>query len=178
MAAMISLRTWFEAGAALAFIVAVPFIDHAAYQRGKGDEVTAQGLRNLDASNKAQAKTATAATASASVGTKVEAAKVEVRTVTQTLTREVVRYVPAAADAQCVVPVGFVHLHDAAATGVLPDAAGGASQPSDAPSGLALSAVGHTVAENYGSCREDREALKGWQAWYAGVSAAFKPPAP
>lgn len=171
---MISLRTGIEAGAALAFILAVPFIDHAAYQRGKGDEVAAQGLRNLAARTDADHKTARAATASADVGTKVEAAKVEVRTVTQTLIHKVIEYVPAAADAQCVVPVGFVRLHNAAATGVLSDPADPASQPADAPSGIALSAVGATVAENYGACREDREALKGWQAWHASVAPLFK----
>lgn len=171
---MISLRTGIEAGAVLALILAVPFIDHAGHQRGKHEEQAAQAGRNAIAQTKAQAQTAQAATASADVGVKVEAAKVEVRTVTQTLTREVVRYVPAAADAQCVVPVGFVRLHDAAATGLLPQASDPASQPADAPSGVALSAVGATVAENYGGCREDREALKGWQAWYAGVSPAFR----
>ncbi|MEJ2816378.1 hypothetical protein [Caulobacter sp. CCG-8] len=171
---MISLRTGVEAGAALAVILAVPFIDHAGYQRGKNDEIAAQAGRNAKAAAEARAKTDQAAEASAKVGTKVEAAKVEVRTVTQTLIREVPHYVTVTADAQCVVPAGFVRLHDAAATGLLSDPAGAASQPADAPSGLALSTVSATVAENYGGCREDREALKGWQAWWAGVSPAFK----
>jgi len=171
---MISLRTGLEAGAVLALLIAIPLADRRGYERGKHDEVAAQGLRNLAAANKATDQTTQAADASAKVGEKVESAKVEVRTVTQTLTREVVRYVPAAADAQCVVPVGFVRLHDAAATGILPDASPTAGESADAPSGVALSAVGETVAENYGGCREDREALKGWQAWYAGVSPAFK----
>lgn len=39
---MISLRTWFEAGAALACIIAVPIIDHVAEQRGRHDEQVAQ----------------------------------------------------------------------------------------------------------------------------------------
>lgn len=171
---MISLRTGIEAGAALAFIVAVPFIDHAGYQRGKHDEQVAQEGRNAVAYVAAQDKTAKAATASASVGTKVEAARVEVRTVTQTLIREVPRYVTVAADTQCVVPAGFVRLHDAAAAGVLADPSATSSEPADAPSGIALSEVGATVAENYGACREDREALKGWQAWWAGVAPYFK----
>lgn len=171
---MISLRTGLEAAAALALLIAIPLADHRGYERGKRDEIAAQGLRSLDASNKAQAGTVDAAKVSDKVGKTVEAAKVEVRTVTETLTREVVRYVPAAADAQCVVPVGFVRLHDAAATGVLPDPADTAGQPADAASGVALSAVGATVVGNYGACREDREALKGWQAWYAGVSPQFK----
>lgn len=171
---MISLRTGIEAGAALAFILAVPFIDHSAYQRGKHDEQMAQEGRNAVAYVQAQEKTAKASTASSQVGVKVEAATAKERVVTQTLVREVVRYVPASADAQCVVPVGFVRLHDQAATGVLSDPANAAGQSADAPSGVALSAVGGTVAENYGACREDAERLKGWQAWYAGVSPAFQ----
>ena len=171
---MISIRTGIEAGLALAFILAVPFIDHAAHQRGKNDEQVAQQGRNAVAYADTREKTAKASTASAEVGTKVEAARVEVRTVTQTLIREVPRYVTVAADTQCVVPVGFVRLHDAAAAGVLPQPADPAGEPADTPSGVALSAVGSTVAENYGSCREDREALKGWQAWWAGVSPMFK----
>jgi len=171
---MISLRTALELGAGLALVIAIPLADHRGYERGKRDEVAAQGLRNLAAATQAQNLTNKARDASDKVGPKVEAAKVEVRTVTQTLSREVVRYVPAAADAQCVVPVGFVRLHDQAATGVLPDPADPAGQPADAPSGIALSAVGSTLVENYGGCREDREALKGWQDWWIGVSPAFK----
>lgn len=171
---MISLRTGIEAGAALAFILAVPFIDHAAYQRGKHDEQMAQEGRNAVAYVQAQEKTARASAASSSVGVKVEAATTKERVVTQTLIREVVRYVPAAADAACSVPAGFVRLHDQAATGVLSDPADAAGQPADAPSGVALSAVGSTVAENYGACREDAERLKGWQAWYTGLAPYFK----
>lgn len=170
---MISLRTGIEAGAALAFILAVPFIDHAAYQRGKHEEQAAQAGRNAVAYVQAQDKTAKAAAASSSVGVKVETATAKERVITQTLIREVVRYVPAAADAQCVVPVGFVRLHDQAATGVLSDPADAAGQPADAPSGVALSAVGATVAENYGSCREDAERLKGWLTWYASLAPYF-----
>lgn len=171
---MISLRTGIEAGAALAFILAVPFVDHAGYQRGKNDEITAQEGRNAVAYVQAQEKTAKAADVSDTVGTKVETETAKERVVTKTLIREVIKYVPASADAQCVVPVGFVRLHDQAAAGLLPDPASAAGEPADAPSGVALSAVGATVAENYGACREDAERLKGWQAWYSGVSPIFK----
>lgn len=171
---MISLRTRLELGAAIAVLVAIPLADHRGYERGKRDEQVAQEGRNAVAYTEAQRKTTKASDASTKVGEKVEEAKVEVRTITQTLTREVVRYVPAAADAQCVVPVGFVRLHNAAATGVLSNPADPAGQSADAASGVALSAVGATVVYNYGACREDREALKGWQAWYADVSPQFK----
>jgi len=171
---MISLRTGIEAGAALAVIIALPFIDHAAYQRGKGDEQVAQEGRNAVAYMAAHQKTAKAADISAGIGVKVETATAKERVVTQTLIREVTKYVPAAADAQCVVPVGFVRLHDQAAAGVLPQASDAAGQPADAASGVALSVVGSTIAENYGGCRQDAEKLKGWQSWYDGLAPIFK----
>lgn len=171
---MISVRTMLEAGAALAFIVALQLADQAGYRRGKNDEVTAQAGRNAIAATKARIKTDQAADVSAGVGAAVETATAKERVVTQTLIREVIKYVPASADAQCVVPVGFVRLHDQAAAGLLPQASGPAGEPADAPSNVALSAVGATVAENYGGCRQDAEKLKGWQDYWAGVSPFFK----
>lgn len=171
---MISLRTGLEAGAALAAIIALPFVDHAAYERGKTDEQVAQEGRNAVAYVAAQEKTAKAADVSTAVGVKVETALAKDRIVTQTLIREVTKYVPAAADAQCVVPVGFVRLHDQAAAGVLPQTSDAAGQPADTPSGVALSAVGTTVAGNYGGCREDAQKLTGWQDWYASLAPIFK----
>lgn len=64
-----------------------------------------------------------------------------------TIVKEIPRYVTVVADAACTVPGGFVRLHDAAATGsVLDSDPGGADA---APSGLPLSAVAGTVADNY-----------------------------
>jgi hypothetical protein len=82
----------------------------------------------------------------------------QVRTAGATIVKEVPRYVTVEADRACVVPVGFVQLHDAAAAGV-PPAAPGAGNP-DAPArGLALSAVAETVAGNYTACHETSEQL-------------------
>ncbi|WP_455154816.1 hypothetical protein [Cupriavidus campinensis] len=64
-----------------------------------------------------------------------------------TITKEIPRYVTVEADAACSVPGGFVRLHDTAATGgVLDQNPGGADA---APSGVPLSAVAGTVADNY-----------------------------
>ena len=79
-------------------------------------------------------------------------------------------YVTLQADAGCTVPAGFRLLHDAAASGV-PPAAEPAGKSADAPSGLTLSAVADTVTTNYGICHETAARLKGWQDWWAGVSA-------
>jgi hypothetical protein len=75
-----------------------------------------------------------------------------------TIIKEVPRYVPVQADAACVVPRGFVRLHDAAAAGTVPD-----PHPGDAdaaPSGVALSAVAGTLAGNYTDSLANSEQLK------------------
>lgn len=74
-----------------------------------------------------------------------------------TIIKEVPRYVPAQADAACVVPRGFVRLHDAAAAGTVPDS--GAGDADASASGIALSAVASTVAGNYTDSHANSEQL-------------------
>lgn len=85
-----------------------------------------------------------------------------VRLAGQTIIKEVPVYVPAQADAACVLSRGFVRLHDAAATGSIPDPASG---PDASPAGIALSTVAGTVADNYQRCHENSEQLNALQAW-------------
>ena len=75
--------------------------------------------------------------------------------------KEVPRYVPIQADAACVVPRGFVRLHDAAAAGAVPDPDTGDADA--AASGVALSAVAATVAANYTDSHANSEQLKALQ---------------
>ena len=98
------------------------------------------------------------------IETRAAEAQVQIRTVTRTLIQEVPVYVTPDADDRCIVPVGFVRLHDAAAAGgAVPEPAGLAD---DAPSGLELSAVAAGVAENYGDvCRANAQQLSDLQAW-------------
>lgn len=80
----------------------------------------------------------------------------------QAIFQKVPVYVPASADAACIVPVGFVRLHDAAAQSVMPGSAG----PADAQaSGLALSTVAGTVVDNYTTCHAIAEQLMALQDW-------------
>ncbi|SPK73050.1 putative phage related protein exported protein [Cupriavidus taiwanensis] len=79
-----------------------------------------------------------------------------------TIIKEIPRYVPAHADAACTVPVGFVRLHDAAATGTVLHP--GPGDTDAGPSGLALSAVTGTVADNYTTCHRNAEQLSALQA--------------
>lgn len=65
----------------------------------------------------------------------------------QTITKEIPAHVTPKADAACVVPAGFVRIHDAAAANTAPQPTAG---DPDAPApGLALSAVAGTIADNY-----------------------------
>lgn len=108
----------------------------------------------------------------ADVTTTVEAratdTQVQIRTVTQTIIKEVPVYVSAETDARFALPVGLVRVHDAAAAGRPlpepagePDGAAGDLEASDvAPSWLAA-----TIAENYGTCRLDQSRLADLQDW-------------
>jgi len=80
----------------------------------------------------------------------------------QTIVRKVPLYVPASADAACIVPAGFVRLHDAAATSAMPDAPGAADAQA---SGVALSTVASTVTDNYTTCHATAEQLTALQDW-------------
>ena len=98
-----------------------------------------------------------------------------VRTVqgkTSQIIKEVPIYVSASADAQCDVPAGFVRIHDAAASGQ-PATPGAADA---APSGVALSAIAETVADNYGTCRETAEQLRALQEWVNTTHGQEVPP--
>ena len=85
------------------------------------------------------------------------AAQIHIRTVTQTIIKEIPIYVKTT---DCPMPGGFRVLHDAAANGQLPDAAGIAdAEPVPAQD------VASTVAENYGVCQLNSERLSALQEW-------------
>lgn len=83
--------------------------------------------------------------------------------------KEVPVYVTREADAACVLPRGFVRLHDAAAANEIPGPAGSADA---APAGIALSTVAATVADNYERCHENAAALTALQEWVRKQEAA------
>lgn len=86
-----------------------------------------------------------------------------------TIIKEVPVYVNAQADADCIINAGFVRLHDAAAGNTIP----GPSRVADAaPSGVALSTVATTVADNYQGCRENIEQIIAWQQWTMAMGTA------
>jgi hypothetical protein len=150
-------------------VVAVLAILAGVWGLGHHSETVA--VQKRDAAAKADIKTheATAATISATAQVSGAQQQERIRTVTRTLIEKVPVYVPASADAQCVVPRGFVQLHDAAAAG-LPSPTGG---PDQAPSGVELSAVAETVAANYGACRAGLDEAMRWRKWWADQKAAW-----
>lgn len=80
----------------------------------------------------------------------------------ETIVKEIPRYVTDQADASCTIPVGFVRLHDAAATGAM---LGPNPGDPDAPAaGVSLSTVAGTVAGNYTAGHANAEQLKALQA--------------
>ncbi|OCS48511.1 hypothetical protein [Ralstonia pickettii] len=141
---------------------------HAAMQRADQAETTAASLRKqLD-----NAKSATV-----TVTQYVDRERV-IRVKGDTIIKEVPRYVPAQADAACVVPRGFVRLHDAAAAGTVPNPDTGNADA--APSGVALSTVAGTVAANYTDCHVDAARLSSLQQTlrHQGVTIIGEPTAP
>lgn len=96
------------------------------------------------------------------------------RTVFRTITQEVPVYVTPLADSRCPIPNGLRWHHDAAAAGGIAALPGGAGRLVDADSGLALSTVERTVAENYGICHDLRAEVTDWRAWYQEKRAAWE----
>jgi hypothetical protein len=79
-----------------------------------------------------------------------------------TLIKEIPIYVTTKADAACPVPAGFVRVHNAAAANLPVEPTTG--DPDAAATGITLSAVAGTVADNYGTCHAIRQQLIALQA--------------
>jgi hypothetical protein len=123
------------------------------------------------ASKRAQAVTTAQAAVTSQVETKAATTLQRERVVTRTITERIPIYVPVEADARCIVPVGFVRVHDAAAVGDLSAVPESAGVADGGPSGLALSDVAEAVADNYGSARQNAGQLKALQDWIRQVAA-------
>ncbi len=100
-----------------------------------------------------------------------EQQQAKIRNQTQTLTREVVKYVPVEVDHGVVIPWGFVRVFDAAASGGGdPSAISiGAGQSDTAASGVTLSEIAALSAANDGACRANAEQLAALEQWANAV---------
>lgn len=141
-------------------MISFGWVKGAAHVQGKWDSAIAK--QSLHVANIRQRQ----AEATVQVVTKyVDRIKI-VRETGATIIKEVPVYVSAEADTACVLPRGFVRLHDAAAAGRLADLPGAADAT---PSGITLSTVAGTVADNYERCHENAEQLTALQAWIREV---------
>ena len=157
LAALFDWRTWLFVGV----MAAAGYLYHAGVKSAedKAALATARYTAEKAAKDAAGIQSATA------IREALQSVKTEIRTVTKTIVEKVPIYVSENADRACVVPVGFVQLHDAAASlSGFPVAAGG---PSEAASGIPLSRVGRAIAANYGSAHELAAEVRAWREWYS-----------
>lgn len=141
------------------------------YIKGASHEAAKWEAAQAEAARKAAAIQVRQAEATFKVVTQyVDRVKV-VREKGADIIKDVPAYVTHEADAACVLPRGFVRLHDAAAANEIPSPAGSADA---SPSGIALSTATTTVADNYGRCAENAEQLRSLQQWVLEQQAATK----
>jgi len=141
-----------------------------AYDKGINHEKRAQAGREAAARAAVKKIDVRADKITADVGQALARTQTDIRYVTKEIIKEVPRYVTVEADAHCVVPAGFLRLHDAAAAGHLP----GVARPPggvDEPSGVPLSVVSAAVADNYGTALGWRAEAEAWRDWYERQAA-------
>ena len=157
LTALLDWRTWLFVGV----MAGAGWLYHAGAKSAQAKIAVATARYEAEKAIKEAAATASAA----AIREALEGRKTEIKTVTRDIIKEVPIYVTTAADSACVVPAGFVQLHDdAARLSRFPAAAGGSG---DAPSGIPLSGVGSAVAANYGSAHELAAEVRAWRDWYA-----------
>jgi hypothetical protein len=66
-------------------------------------------------------------------------------------------------DSQCTLPQSAVSLHDSASRNEI---SRGPQSTDGTPSSVKASELLETVVDNYGTCHETAEKLRGWQEWY------------
>lgn len=73
-------------------------------------------------------------------------------------------------DSQCTLPRSAVSLHDSASRG---EVARGAQATDGTASTVKASELLEAVVDNYGTCHETAEKLRGWQEWYSTQKKIF-----
>ena len=73
-------------------------------------------------------------------------------------------------DSQCSLPRSAVSLHNSASRG---EVSRGAASTDGTPSTVKASELVETVVDNYGTCHETAEKLRGWQEWYRTQQKIF-----
>jgi hypothetical protein len=73
-------------------------------------------------------------------------------------------------DSQCVLPRSAVSLHNSASANQV---SRGSESTDGTPSIVKASELLETVVDNYGTCHENAEKLRGWQEWYGTQKKIF-----
>lgn len=84
--------------------------------------------------------------------------------------KEIPKFISKDADAQCVVPNGFVVLHDSASRNEVPDSTRGVDEGA---SKVKLSGIAETVTTNYTTYYQVSEQLKALQEWVKEQQSIF-----
>lgn len=84
--------------------------------------------------------------------------------------KEIPKFVSKDADAKCVVPNGFVVLHDSASRNEVPDSTRGVDEGA---SKVKLSGIAETVTQNYTTYYQVSEQLKALQEWVKEQQSIF-----
>lgn len=144
------------------------------YTREIAQTALAQQKAIVKASNDASAAQASADKITHDRDVANAAAQQKIRTVTNTITREVPVYVTAKTDAAFPLPCGFIRLHDAAAAGVEPAAISIPAGKSDGDGcDVAASAAATIIAQNYGLALGWQADLRAWAGWYTDQKANY-----
>lgn len=155
------------AGAVVAAVLALwLYVGAIKHDRAVARALAASEAVEIAGLKAVAARAAQTAKISAAAEAKQIVVQHDIQIQTRTIVKEVPTYVSAEADARCVLPVGFVRLFNAAATGADPAAVTDpAGRPDEAPSGIECSEVAETVAESFGAARSNAAQLTGLQAW-------------
>ena len=87
--------------------------------------------------------------------------------------KEIPTYINKTDDSKCVVPNGFVVLHDSASRNEVPDTA---RIVDERASKIKISGIAETVGENYNTYHEVAEQLKSLQKWVRDQQELFNKP--
>lgn len=166
------MNPWVILGLITAFVGSNAVTGWRAYEIGKEHQLVVQQKAVMEAQEHARAEQAARDRITHDRDVAAAEARQKIETVYRTIIREVPTHVSPAADAACTVPVGFVRVFNAAASGQpiesIPIPAG---RTDDSPSGVGLSAVAGVTADNFGTYQQVRQQLIDLQAWVAAQQA-------
>jgi hypothetical protein len=151
-------------------VAAIVLLVFGVYMEGGVSNQEKWEARVAEAKLEMAKKEAASAEASVKVVTKYIDRVTVVKETGDAIIREVPKFISAKSDSMCVVPNGFVLLHDSASRNEVPDASGSTNEGA---SEVKLSGIATTVAENYTTYYQVSEQLKALQEWIRVQQSIF-----